>query len=142
MFQIPQKQPNLLHISASAHPNLDPEEQQQAAKRFVEVYSAGGKTICLYAQDVGFDWWYKFVFNASFNPICALTGLNASELLLTAAAAAGHDISPDVIEENIQLNPTVENIKPTFETIIYFGNRTFGSLICRSRAHIEVALLE
>ncbi|KAK1982328.1 6-phosphogluconate dehydrogenase [Colletotrichum cereale] len=136
---VEQKQHDLLHIGAFLSPVLDTEEQRGAAQQFVSIYGAAGMTTCLYRPDVDFDRWSKLVYNASFNPICALTGLNASELqmagrtmdtmvvpamreVLAAAAAAGHDISEDIIEKTIGLNPIEENIKPSMQVDFEKGN--------------------
>ncbi|GKT47139.1 uncharacterized protein ColSpa_07320 [Colletotrichum spaethianum] len=136
---VEQKQHDLLHVGAFQNPKLDREEQHRTAQRFVGIYSSGGKTTCLYKPDVEFDRWSKLVYNASFNPICALTGLNASELQMTGrtmdtmvvpamrevlavAAAAGHDISEDIIEKTIKLNPIEENIKPSMQVDFEKGN--------------------
>ncbi|KAL5589932.1 hypothetical protein FOVSG1_011799 [Fusarium oxysporum f. sp. vasinfectum] len=80
---IEQKQNDLLHIGAFNNPSLHMKVQEAAAKRFVEIYSMGGKTTCLYQPDVDFDRWSKLVYNASFNPICALARLNTGELQRT-----------------------------------------------------------
>ncbi|WYZ36721.1 hypothetical protein EsH8_II_000227 [Colletotrichum jinshuiense] len=136
---VEQKQHDLLHIGAFENPGLGGEEQQQAAQRFVRIYSAGGRTTCLHRPDVAFDRWSKLVYNASFNPICALTGLNASELQMTGrsmdtmvvpamrevlevARAAGHELPDDIIERTIQLNPIDENIKPSMQVDFEKGN--------------------
>ncbi|OHW92655.1 2-dehydropantoate 2-reductase [Colletotrichum incanum] len=136
---VEQKQHDLLHVGAFQSPSLDREEQLRAAQRFVRIYGAVGTNTCLYMPDVDFDRWSKLVYNASFNPICALTGLNASELQMTGrtmdtmvipamrevfavAAAAGHEIPESTIEETIQLNPMEENIKPSMQVDFEKGN--------------------
>ncbi|GJC85875.1 uncharacterized protein ColLi_08713 [Colletotrichum liriopes] len=130
---------DLLHVGAFQSPKLSKEEQHRAAQHFVRIYSAGGTNTCLYMPDVDFDRWSKLVYNASFNPICALTGLNTSELQMTGrtmdtmvvpamrevlavAAAAGHNIPEDIIEKTIQLNPMEENIKPSMQVDFEKGN--------------------
>ncbi|KAK1730489.1 hypothetical protein CaCOL14_001035 [Colletotrichum acutatum] len=129
---IEQKQPDLLHIGAFHNANIGLEEQQHAARRFVDIYSSGGKTTCLYKPHVDFDRWSKLVYNASFNPICALTRVNASQLrtadgpmnslvipamkeVIEVAAAAGHDIPLSAMTQAIEMNPVDENIKPSMQ---------------------------
>ncbi|KAK2013697.1 2-dehydropantoate 2-reductase [Colletotrichum eremochloae] len=136
---VEQKQHDLLHIGAFQSPTLDRQDQNEAARQFVEMYGAAGAATCLYRPDVDFDRWNKLVYNASFNPICALTGLNASELQMTGrtmdsmvvpamrevlavAAADGHEISEDVIEKTIALNPVEDNIKPSMQVDFEKGN--------------------
>ncbi|GJD01524.1 2-dehydropantoate 2-reductase [Colletotrichum higginsianum] len=138
---VEQKQHDLLHIGAFQNPRLDDDEEQQAraARRFVALYAAGGAATCLHEPGVDLDRWRKLVYNASFNPICALTGLNASELQMTGktmdtmvipamrevlavATAAGHEIPGDIVEKTIQLNPVEENIKPSMQVDFEKGN--------------------
>ncbi|TEA17676.1 Uncharacterized protein C8034_v011838 [Colletotrichum sidae] len=136
---VEQKKPDLLHVGAFHNPNLSKEAQQAAARRFVELYRAGGKTTCLHTPDVDYDRWSKLVYNASLNPICALTGLNASELQLTprtmetmvipamkeviqVAAAVGHMLPEDVIQTTIEANPIGEDIAPSMQLDLQKGN--------------------
>ncbi|KAJ0302174.1 uncharacterized protein N0V96_001544 [Colletotrichum fioriniae] len=129
---IEQKQPDLLHIGAFHNANIGLEEQQHAARRFIEIYSAGDKTTCLYKPDVDFDRWSKLVYNASFNPICALTRVNASQLrtadgsmsslvipameeVIKVAESAGQDIPSSAMTQAIEMNPIDENIKPSMQ---------------------------
>ncbi|KAK0379952.1 hypothetical protein CLIM01_02666 [Colletotrichum limetticola] len=136
---VEQKQPDLLHIGAFRNPNIDLEEQQHAARRFIEMYSAGGKTTCLYKPDVDFDRWIKLVYNASFNPICALTRINASQLrtadasmnslvvpamkeVIAVAAATGHNIPSSAMTQAIEMNPIDENIEPSMQVDFDKGN--------------------
>jgi 2-dehydropantoate 2-reductase len=140
---IEQKQNDLLHIGAFNNPSLNAKVQEVAAKRFVEIYSMGGKTTCLYQPDVDFDRWSKLVYNASFNPICALTRLNTGELqktgrvmdtlvipamkeVLAVAKMAGHPLPESIISDTIRSNPMNENITPSMqidlEKVIYLPN--------------------
>lgn len=129
---IEQKQNDLLHIGPFQNPNLSDEEQRLAAQRFVAIYSAGGRTTCLYKPDTGFDRWSKLVYNASWNPICAITGLDTGELqkmgramdtlvipamkeVLEVAQAAGHQLPEDIVYKTIQSNPVEENIVPSMQ---------------------------
>ncbi|KAK7229586.1 hypothetical protein V2G26_001756 [Clonostachys chloroleuca] len=136
---IEQKQNDLLHIGPFQNPNLSDEEQRLAAQRFVAIYSAGGRTTCLYKPDTGFDRWSKLVYNASWNPICAITGLDTGELqkmgramdtlvipamkeVLEVAQAAGHQLPEDIVYKTIQSNPVEENIVPSMQIDLKKGN--------------------
>ncbi|TXB97128.1 hypothetical protein FocTR4_00011179 [Fusarium oxysporum f. sp. cubense] len=129
---IEQKQNDLLHIGAFNNPSLHLKVQEAAAKRFVEIYSMGGKTTCLYQPDVDFDRWSKLVYNASFNPICALARLNTGELqrtgrvvdtlvipamkeVLAVAEKAGHALPESIINDTIRSNPINDNITPSMQ---------------------------
>ncbi|KAF5623587.1 2-dehydropantoate 2-reductase [Fusarium sp. NRRL 25303] len=129
---IEHKQNDVLHIGAFKNPSLHPKVQEAAAKRFVEIYSKGGKTTCLYQPDVDLDRWSKLVYNASFNPICALTRLNTGELqrtgrvvdtlvipamreVLAVAKKAGYELPENIIDDTVNSNPIDENITPSMQ---------------------------
>lgn len=129
---IEQKQNDLLYIGAFNNPYLDSNAQEAAAKRFVQIYSMGGKTTCLYKPDVDVDRWSKLVYNVSFNPVCALTRLNTGELqrtgrvmdtlvvpamkeVLAVAKKAGHSLPESIISDTIQTNPINESITPSMQ---------------------------
>ncbi|OLN87237.1 hypothetical protein CCHL11_03669 [Colletotrichum chlorophyti] len=136
---VEQKQHDLLYVGAFKSSHMGDEEQQQAARHFVAMYGAGGKTTCLYRPEVEFDRWEKLVYNASFNPICALTGLNTGELqrtgrmmdtmvipamreVLEAARGAGHELPKDIIDSTIRLNPIEGDIAPSMQVDFQKGN--------------------
>jgi 2-dehydropantoate 2-reductase len=114
--------PDELVIGAFRNPNLDPAAEDAAAKHFVQIYSAAGKTNCTYNENVGFVRWRKLVYNACLNPICAITNLDtgrirladeavdilvrpAMEEIRAAAKAVGHDIPADVVDFTIEVDP-------------------------------------
>ncbi|KAF9877559.1 hypothetical protein CkaCkLH20_04694 [Colletotrichum karsti] len=161
---VEQKKPDLLHVGAFENPNLSKEAQDAAAQRFVKLYSAGGKTTCLYKPEVEYDRWSKLVNNASLNPICALTGLNASEIQLTpnsmnaivipamkevmkVARVVGHELPEDSIEKIIRLNPVDENITPSMQDDFRKGNlmeheNILGEVIREAQKHsVETPIL-
>lgn len=141
---IEQRQPDLLYIGAFDSPAHTPETLEKVARQFVHIYSVGGKTTCLYRGDVGYDRWAKLVNNASFNPICALTGLDSGELqmanamaglvipamreVVNAAHAAGHTLPVDIVEDTIRSNPVEEHVTPSMQLDI----QRVGLLSCVS----------
>lgn len=123
---------DLLYIGAFDSPVHSPKTLEEAAQQFVHIYSAGGRTTCLYRPDVGYDRWAKLVYNASFNPVCAITGLNSGEIQTTESAvarlivpamreivsvahAAGHTLPDGILEETIRSNPVEEQITPSMQ---------------------------
>ena len=129
---IEQRKRDLLYIGAFDSPVHSPETLEKAALEFVKMYSSGGKTTCLYKPEVGYDRWAKLVYNASFNPVCAITGLNSGEIQTTGssmtglvvpamrevvsiAQAAGHTLPDDILEETIRSNPVEEQITPSMQ---------------------------
>jgi 2-dehydropantoate 2-reductase len=111
-----------LTVGAFSNPNIDAAEQERAARKFISVYSAAGKSTCTFEPNVPWARWRKLVYNACLNPICAITGLDtgrvqlaedtietlvkpAMEEIRAAAAAAGHDLPHDIAKTMITLDP-------------------------------------
>jgi 2-dehydropantoate 2-reductase len=122
--------PDKLIVGAFRNSNLDPKEEDAAAKRFVQSYSAGGKTECEFTDNVGFSRWRKLIYNACLNPICAITNLDtgrirladgaieslvrpAMEEIRAAAKAAGHDLPADVCDTMIEVDPLTLYLPPS-----------------------------
>lgn len=73
---------DILIIGAFSNPNLDVEKQLAAANHFTTLYNASGKATGQYAEDVAFMRWRKLVYNASYNSLSAITGMDTSRLRL------------------------------------------------------------
>lgn len=127
---IEQRQKDILYVGAFENCLIPYEEQQKAAQHFVKIYSAGLRTTCSYKPNVRYDRWVKLINNASFNPICALTGLTTGELqrtsgavdnllipamkeIISVAEADGYSLPGVIIKETIQSNPPDEDISPS-----------------------------
>lgn len=111
-----------LTIGGFTNHNVDSNVQEIAAKRFISVYGAAGKSTCTFEPNVPFARWRKLVYNACLNPICAITGLDtgrvqlaedtvetlikpAMEEIRAAAAAAGQELPHDIAMTMITLDP-------------------------------------
>lgn len=93
--------------------NFTEAAQKEAAETFVQCYH-NGKNHCFYDADVNFTRWRKLVYNATLNPICAITGVDVGRLELfgandvlvkramrevyAVAASDGVVLPPDVME--------------------------------------------
>lgn len=72
------------------------------------------------------------MYNASFNPVCAITGLNSGEIQITESAlsrlvvpamreivsvahAAGYTLPDGILVETIRSNPIEEQITPSMQ---------------------------
>ncbi|KAL6247507.1 hypothetical protein RBB50_005853 [Rhinocladiella similis] len=73
-----------LSVGPFFNPALDIETQIAAAEHFVKIYSATGKVQCSYDRDVSFIRWRKLLYNAVWNPICAITGMDTTRLRLAS----------------------------------------------------------
>jgi ketopantoate reductase len=69
--------------------NIAFSSSEAAAHDFVNLYSAAGKTECVYSADVRYDRWRKLVYNAVLNPICAITGLDTGRVRMADGAVEG-----------------------------------------------------
>lgn len=119
-----------LQIGAFHNANLDPALEEKAARDFVRIYGAGGKTECDFTDNVGYSRWRKLVYNACLNSICAITGLDtgrirladcgidylvrpAMEEIRAAAKAAGHDLPAEVADTMINMDPLTMYLPPS-----------------------------
>ncbi|KAF4268433.1 hypothetical protein KXW57_007037 [Aspergillus fumigatus] len=136
---IEQKEDDDLHIAAFHNPLLDQETQQKAAEQFVQIYGAGGKTNVRHEPNWERDRWSKLVYNATLNPICALTGVNTGDLQIAGGAldrlvipamqevvkvskAVGVELPDDIIETTIRKNPVERKIAPSMQKDMEKGN--------------------
>ncbi|CAI6037578.1 unnamed protein product [Clonostachys chloroleuca] len=130
---------DILIIGAFRNSNLEVEKEVQAAKHFTMLYNASGKASGRYAEDVAFMRWRKLCYNASYNSLCAITGLDTSklrlaetpvtELLLPAmmeimniAQAAGVTLAPDQVNISLAADPIDGYFRPSMQQDIEKGN--------------------
>lgn len=119
-----------LIVGAFKNPNVTADTARTAAAEFVDLYSASGKVTCELNENVDFVRWRKLIYNASFNPISTITGMDTTRLRLArgpietlvkpamweiwnAAKAAGHDIPKTHIESTINIDPMEVYCKPS-----------------------------
>lgn len=127
---IDHEDPDRLVIGAFSNPNVPQEKQDQIAREFVKIYSAGGKTDCTFEPDVPFYRWQKLVYNACLNPICAITGLDSGTIrladdavatlvrpamdeIVAAAKACGVNLPDGVAERMINIDPLTMYLRPS-----------------------------
>jgi len=94
-----------LFIGPFRNRNIEATKEKAAAEEFVRIYSASGKADCSYQSDVLFVRWRKLMYNAVWNPICALTGMDTSRLRL----ASGVDDPASPI--NLLVKPAMNEIR-------------------------------
>ncbi|EXJ81506.1 2-dehydropantoate 2-reductase [Capronia coronata CBS 617.96] len=109
--------------------NIDEKYQVAAAQDFVRLYSASGKVQCSYDSNVMFVRWRKLMYNAVWNPICALTDQDTGrfrlwfdekdpqnpldllvrpamqEIRAAAKAAADVDLPESLVEDMVECDP-------------------------------------
>ncbi|KAJ5998727.1 2-dehydropantoate 2-reductase family protein [Penicillium sp. IBT 35674x] len=128
-----------LTIGSFHNPNLESAKEYEEAERFVGIYSAGGKTVCMYDRNVLWNRWKKLVYNSSINPICALTGLDAGQIRLAgdsisrlvrdamreieaAAKASGYELPVDIVEFMATVDPVEDHFAPSMLQDVRKGN--------------------
>ncbi|KAH7159514.1 putative 2-dehydropantoate 2-reductase family protein [Dactylonectria estremocensis] len=138
---IDHEDPDELILGAFHNPKLDKKQEEAAAKQFIEMYSAGGKTVCTFAENVPHSRWRKLIYNACLNSTCALTGLDSGRIRLAndavatlvrpameeiraAAAAVGVELDTDVCDTMINLDPLTMYLLPSMQVDVQKGNFT------------------
>lgn len=111
-------------------PFRDTEAARERAEDFVARYSAAGRCSCWVDTNVAFSRWRKLLYNAVINPTCAVTGLDTGDMQLcpglvdevvrpamqeiqAAAAAHGHQLTDEAIEDMIVSDPIESHIPPS-----------------------------
>lgn len=124
---------DLLFLGAFHNTTIaNPEKEIAAAKEFIRIYNAAGKSTVNFSDDVPWARWRKLIFNACFNPICAITGLDDARMRLAGSAIEGlvkpamkeifetakqlgHNLPEDIIETMIDLDPMDLYLKPSMQ---------------------------
>ncbi|GAB7364224.1 hypothetical protein MBLNU230_g4774t1 [Neophaeotheca triangularis] len=134
-----QQDHDILRIGAFRNANLDVADEQHAAKQFCHLYNASGKPNCQYDEDVAAARWQKLVYNASWNSVCAITGLDTTaikvaetpvtELVLPVmreirrvARAAGVVLGQDVEDKALAADPFDGYFRPSMQQDVDKGN--------------------
>ncbi|RMY00435.1 hypothetical protein D0868_09006 [Hortaea werneckii] len=119
-----------LEIGAFRNCNTQKSREIAAAKHFVSLYAASGKASCQFAPHVQHDRWRKLVYNATINPLCAITALDTGSLrragpfvsklledgmaeIIAVAAAAGHIFPKALSQELLDLDPMEDRFEPS-----------------------------
>lgn len=122
--------PDEIYIGAFRNPRLTAQVEDDIAKKFVDLYSAGKKTNCKFDPIVGYSRWRKLVYNACLNSVCAITGLDtgrirlagsavqllvrpAMEEIKAAASANGYELPSDIVETMIEVDPLDMYLPPS-----------------------------
>ncbi|KAF2169491.1 hypothetical protein M409DRAFT_65127 [Zasmidium cellare ATCC 36951] len=131
---------DILYLGAFHNPNFQTDEQEIAAARhFIKMYGAAGKTKVHFSEDVPWSRWRKLIFNAVLNPICAITQLDSARARLSGtliegiarpamqevydtAKRLGHDLPENIIDTMINLDPMDLYLKPSMQVDLEKGN--------------------
>jgi ketopantoate reductase len=72
--------PHLLHLGPIYTAAISRDRQDELAAEFSLLYRSGGAS-CLLTDNIIWMRWKKLVWNASFNGVCAMTGLDSGTIL-------------------------------------------------------------
>lgn len=116
-----------LLVGAFANAKIEVQPKTKAAQVFVKMYKASGSVKAELDEDVVLTRWRKVVFNAVYNPICALTDLDTSLLRLSSVENPGTE--GNVIDSLIR--PAMEEIRAAASKAsgVELGTNVIDSLI-------------
>ncbi|CZT13088.1 hypothetical protein WAI453_005866 [Rhynchosporium graminicola] len=131
--------PDELIISPFDNPNIPQYISIAAAKKFAELYSASGKVVCEYNENVGFVRWRKLVYNACYNSACAVVRMDTSRMrmykfpiedvvrplmveIIAIAKAAGHDLPDGIADKMINADSEFTFFRPSMLQDVEKGN--------------------
>ncbi|KAL1852628.1 hypothetical protein Plec18167_007722 [Paecilomyces lecythidis] len=116
--------PRPISSSTSSSPPEPTPKDHASASHFVDIYSASGNVVCDLTQNVGLVRWRKLVYNASYNSICAITGLDTTRMrfageplrqlirpamweIIATARAAGYALpqEEEIVETMVDVDP-------------------------------------
>lgn len=122
-------------IGVFNNPIASPNQKSRAiaaARRLVDAYSACGPNVdCTYEPDVPYSRWRKLLYNASYNGVAAILGMDTSrmrftehiidelirplmrEIRATAKAVAGVELKEELIESMITADGYDKFFKPS-----------------------------
>ena len=130
---------DILKLGAFNSPQVPTETAQKAAKDFVDMYSAGGKVVCDYDDNVLATRWRKLIYNSCYNSIATILRMDTSRMRIyehviedlvrpammeirSIAAADGVDIPEDYLDYIIKVDPLPTFFKPSMQQDIEKGN--------------------
>lgn len=128
-----------LKIGAYTNPSVPNEKSEAAARHFIKIYNACGKVECTYDEDVNWTRWRKLVYNASYNSVATILGLDTTRMriyehiiddlikpamaeIIATANAAGVKLPEDIADFFITADPPDAFFQPSMCQDILKGN--------------------
>lgn len=129
--------PDILHLGSIYNATIATKTEDELAASFASLYRAGGAS-CLLANDITFMRWKKLVWNACFNGVCAMTGLDSGAIMnsggvetiirpvmdeiITIAKASGCTLPDGIQQRTIDSTPREINFHPSMLVDVDRGN--------------------
>lgn len=119
-----------LFLGAFSNPHIENARELKVARHFASLYAASGKASCHFTSDTQLQRWKKIVYNATMNPLCAITGLDSGSLrqagpsllmalesamneILAVAKAIGHTLPKDLPQTIIEMDLIEDHFVPS-----------------------------
>jgi 2-dehydropantoate 2-reductase len=129
--------PDILYLGPIYNARTARKTEDELAASFASLYRAGGAS-CLVTNDITCMRWKKLLWNASFNGVCAMTGLNSGEIMdsggvdtiirpvmdeiVTTAKASGCTLPDGIQQQTIDSMPRELNFRPSMLVDVDRGN--------------------
>lgn len=129
--------PDILHLGPIYNTTTTRKTEDELAASFASLYRAGGAS-CLLTNDITCMRWKKLVWNASFNSVCAMTGLDSGAIMdaggvetiirpvmdeiVTIATASGCTLPDGIQQRTIDSMPREINFRPSMLVDVDRGN--------------------
>jgi 2-dehydropantoate 2-reductase len=128
---------DILHVGPIYNMAISREKEDKIATYFSSLYTSGGAS-CLLSDNIAWMRWKKLVWNASFNSLCAMTGLDAGAIIdaggvetiirpvmdeiVNLAKASGHTLPDDIQQSMIDSMPQELYFRPSMLMDVDRGN--------------------
>ncbi|KAH0032626.1 6-phosphogluconate dehydrogenase C-terminal domain-like protein, partial [Aureobasidium melanogenum] len=76
-------EPDFTRLGVFPNQTVDPEVAKASALHLIDAYNAGGKVEWIFDEDVSFSRWRKLLYNASYNVVAALTGIDVIRMRMS-----------------------------------------------------------
>jgi 2-dehydropantoate 2-reductase len=122
--------PDIIYVAAFWNDALSCEEQKALCEEFATMYRLGGAEAHV-VDDIMHYRWRKLIWNASFNTVCALTGLDSGTIqntdalrtlirpamddVVAIAKAAGYTYPDDIQDQMVAFTPKEAYLKPSMQ---------------------------
>ena len=127
---IVQSHPDDLIIGAfTHHDNYNLSGGNETARTFVDLYIKAGKTNCTFTQYIQRERWRKLIYNASFNPICAILNADTGDIrqwqaiddlvrpamqeTVSVANVKGYTFTANIVDETIAMDKACGASRPS-----------------------------
>lgn len=122
--------------------NIATQAQKESAMNFIECYH-NGKNHCYYDENVNFTRWRKLVYNATLNPICALTGVDVGRLEIfggndTLVRTAMKEVYAVAASDGVDLPTEVADIMLASDDGVYYAPSMLVDIIKGNYIEVEV----